>query len=126
MDSGRDYLLRIRWQNGFLTDLGSLAGTNNSGSAWISSNGIIAGLSENGQIDPSVSGLPEISAVMWRDGKITNLGMLPGGGYQSAALNNRAEAAQRPKLVLPESVRRLLLRQLGSRFHLPALQAPNR
>jgi uncharacterized membrane protein len=75
------------WQNGSLTDLGSLPGTNNSGSAWISSNGIVAGLSENGQIDPSVSGLPQLSAVMWRDGKITNLGTLPGGGYQGAAVS---------------------------------------
>src|SRR5258708_50464 len=31
------------WQNGSVTDLGSLPGTNNSGSAWISSNGIVAG-----------------------------------------------------------------------------------
>ncbi len=83
------------WQNGSFTDLGSLAGTNNSGAAWISSNGIVAGLSENGQIDPSISGLPEISAVMWRDGAITNLGTLPGGGYQSAAVsvNSHGEVA---------------------------------
>jgi probable HAF family extracellular repeat protein len=75
------------WENGSLTDLGSLPGTNNSGVAWVSSSGIVAGLSENGQIDPSISGLPEISAVMWRNGKITNLGTLPGGGYQSAAVS---------------------------------------
>jgi hypothetical protein len=83
------------WQNGSLTDLGSLPGTNNSGSAWISSNDLVAGLSENGQIDPSVPGLPEISPVMWRDGKITNLGTLPGGGYQGAAVsvNSRGEVA---------------------------------
>ena len=83
------------WENGALTDLGSLSGTNNSGAAWISSNGIVAGLSENGQIDPSIAGLPEVSAVMWRDGKITNLGTLPGGGYQGAAVsvNSRGEVA---------------------------------
>jgi len=83
------------WQNGSLTDLGSLPGTNNSASTWISSNGIIAGISENGQIDPSVPDLPEINAVVWRGGKITNLGALPGGGYQSAAVsvNNHGEVA---------------------------------
>jgi probable HAF family extracellular repeat protein len=83
------------WENGSLTDLGSLPGTNNSGAAWISANGIVAGLSENGQIDPSIAGLPEISAVMWRNGKITNLGTLPGGGYQGAAVsvNSRGEVA---------------------------------
>jgi probable HAF family extracellular repeat protein len=75
------------WENGSLTDLGSLPGTNNSGAAWISSNGITAGLAENGQIDPSMAGLPQLSAVMWRDGKITNLGTLPGGGYQGAAVS---------------------------------------
>lgn len=93
------------WQNGSLTDLGSLAGTNNSGSAWISSNGIVAGLSENGQIDPSIAGLPEISAVMWRDGAITNLGTLPGGGYQSAAVsvNSRGEVAGIASNLVPDS-----------------------
>lgn len=75
------------WENGAMTDLGSLPGTNNSGAAWISSNGITAGLSENGEIDPSIAGLPQLSAVMWRDGKITSLGTLPGGGYQSAAIS---------------------------------------
>lgn len=92
------------WQNGSLTDLGSLPGTNNSGSAWISSNGIIAGLSENGQIDPSVPDLPELSAVLWRDGKITNLGTLPGGGYQSAAVsvNNRGEVVGAATNLVPD------------------------
>jgi probable HAF family extracellular repeat protein len=93
------------WQDGTLTDLGSLPGPNNSVSAWISANGIIAGLSENGQIDPSVTDLPEFSAVMWRDGKIINLGSLPGGGYQSAAVsvNNRAEVVGVATNLVPDS-----------------------
>lgn len=93
------------WENGSLTDLGSLHGTNNSGAAWISSNGIVAGLSENGQIDPSIDGLPEISAVVWRDGSITNLGTLLGGGYQSAAVsvNSRGEAAGVASNLVPDS-----------------------
>ena len=93
------------WQNGSLTDLGSLPGTNNSGSAWISANGLIAGLSENGQIDPSVPDLPEISAVMWRDGKITDLGTLPGGGYQSAAVsvNSRGQVAGVATNLVPDA-----------------------
>jgi probable HAF family extracellular repeat protein len=95
----------FRWQNGTLTNLGSLPGTNNSGSAWISANGLIAGISENGQIDPSVKDLPEISAVMWRDGQIINLGSLPGGGYQSAAVsvNNRGEVVGVATNLVPDS-----------------------
>jgi probable HAF family extracellular repeat protein len=93
------------WQNGSLTDLGSLPGTNNSGAAWISANGIVAGISENGQIDPSIAGLPEISAVVWRKGAITNLGTLPGGGYQGAAVsvNSRGEVAGVASNLVPDS-----------------------
>ncbi len=58
------------WENGSLTELGSLLDNVNSGSAWISSNGLVAGISENGQIDPSIPGLPQISPVIWHDGKI--------------------------------------------------------
>jgi len=93
------------WANGSLTDLGSLPGTNNSAAAWISSNGISAGISENGQIDPSIPGLPEISAVMWQDGQITNLGTLPGGGYQSAAVsvNDRGQVAGVASNLVPDA-----------------------
>jgi probable HAF family extracellular repeat protein len=93
------------WRNGSLTQLGSLLDNVNSGSAWISSNDTVAGLSENGQIDPSVPDLPELSAVMWRDGKITNLGTLPGGGYQSAAVsvNNRGEAVGVATNLVPDA-----------------------
>jgi len=93
------------WQDGALTELGSLLDNVNSGSAWISSNGIVAGLSENGQIDPSIPDLPEISPVMWRDGKITNLGTLPGGGYQGAAVsvNNRGEVAGIANNLVPDA-----------------------
>jgi probable HAF family extracellular repeat protein len=93
------------WENGSLTELGSLLDNVNSGSAWISSNGVVAGLSENGQIDPSIPDLPEISPVMWRDGKITNLGTLPGGGYQGAAVsvNNRGEVAGIASNLVPDA-----------------------
>jgi probable HAF family extracellular repeat protein len=92
------------WENGSLTELGSLLDNVNSGSAWISSSGIVAGLSENGQIDPSIPGLPEISPVMWRGGKITNLGTLPGGGYQGAAVsvNSRGEVAGIASNLVPD------------------------
>jgi len=96
------------WQNGSLTELGSLLDNVNSGSAWISSNGLVAGLSENGQIDPSIPGLPQISPVIWRGGKITNLGTLPGGGYQGAAVsvNNRGQVAGVASNLVPAERRR--------------------
>lgn len=84
----------VVWLNGSMTDLGALPGTNNSIGDWISDNGIVAGYSENGSIDPSVPDLPEISAVIWRNDQIVDLGTLPGGGYQSATIsvNNRGQA----------------------------------
>jgi len=43
----------------------------------------VAGISENGEIDPLL-GFPEAIAVLWKDGKIINLGTLD-GGYESVA-----------------------------------------
>src|SRR5207245_5042642 len=51
----------------------------------MSTNGLIAGWSQNGEIDPLNPDLPsEIRAVLWKHGKITDLGTLE-GGYESAA-----------------------------------------
>jgi probable HAF family extracellular repeat protein len=67
-------------------DLGSLqaAVPTSSQANWIARNGLIAGLSQNGEIDPLVPGLPELRAVLWQKGLITDLGTLD-GGYQSIA-----------------------------------------
>lgn len=71
--------------NGGLTDLGALPGTgNSSGALGVSANGLIAGLSENGEIDPLYAGLPELRAILWQRGAMTDLGTLE-GGYQSEA-----------------------------------------
>jgi probable HAF family extracellular repeat protein len=77
----------FQWQKGVLTDLGALPGGNNSFTTWISPNGLIAGFSENGVIDPYF-GLPQVNAVLWKNGKIINL-----GGYfsQAFAVNNRGQ-----------------------------------
>jgi probable HAF family extracellular repeat protein len=77
----------FQWQKGVLTDLGALPGGNNSFTTWISANGLIAGFSENGVIDPQF-GLPQVNAVLWKDGEIIDL-----GGYfsQAFAVNNRGQ-----------------------------------
>jgi probable HAF family extracellular repeat protein len=82
------------WHAGQLTDLGVLPGGASSASSWISPNGLVAGGSENGQIDPLVTELPEVRAVLWREGAITDLGTLE-GGYESVAnaVNNQGVVA---------------------------------
>ncbi len=70
---------------GHLTDLGALPGGGSSVPMWISSGGLVAGISENGQLDPLYAGLPQIRAVLWQQGAIIDLGTLPEGGYQSEA-----------------------------------------
>jgi len=63
----------FRWHGGVLTDMGSLAGTNSSFANSVSESGLMTGFSENSAIDPLL-GVPEIDGVLWKDGKIINLG----------------------------------------------------
>jgi len=81
------------WHDGVLTDLGALPGVNTSVANWISANGLIAGISENGLIDPLL-GVPEVRAVFWKDGEVIDLGTLE-GGFESAAsaVNSRGQVA---------------------------------
>ena len=75
----------FQWHAGVRTDLGALVDGVSSQSTWISSNGLIAGTSQNGETDPLFPGFPENHAVLWRNGHITDLGTLPEGGYESGA-----------------------------------------
>ena len=81
------------WHEGALTDLGALPGVNSSVANWISANGLIVGISENGLIDPLL-GVPEVKAVLWKDGEVIDLGTLE-GGFESAAsaVNSRGQVA---------------------------------
>ena len=78
----------FRWQNGVLTDLGALPGGSNSFPFGINETGWVIGASENGVIDP-ILGIPEIVAVLWRNGQIKNLGTLGGNESLATDLNDR-------------------------------------
>ena len=73
------------WQGGFMTDLGVLPHGWSSAPVAISANGLIAGFAVNGEIDPLIPGFPEQRGVLWRNGRIRDLGMLPEGGYEAEA-----------------------------------------
>jgi uncharacterized membrane protein len=78
----------FQWQKGVQTDLGTLPGGANSLAMWISPNALIAGVSQNGSIDP-LSGVPELRAVFWKKDQITDLGTLGGNVSMASAVNNR-------------------------------------
>jgi uncharacterized membrane protein len=80
-----------QWQNGVKTDLGALPGGASSAAFWINSNGLITGNSENGELDPVIPGLPELRAVIWKNGKIRDLGTLGGSSSFSQAVNDRGQ-----------------------------------
>lgn len=98
-----DVMYAFRWQDGVQTNLGVLPQNPSAGaqtpcldcawSSWafaISDSGLIAGESETNAIDQLV-GAPASLAVLWKDGKIINLGTLGGNESVAAAVNNQGE-----------------------------------
>jgi len=77
----------IQWQNGVLTDLGVLPSGDDSYAFSSNSRGEVVGMSENGSIDP-LTGFPEVEAVLWRNGKVINLGTLGGSGGWAGTVND--------------------------------------
>jgi probable HAF family extracellular repeat protein len=77
-------------KGGALVDLGGLPGGTDSNASFITENGLVSGNALNGSIDPLTS-VPAENAVLWKDGKIINLGTL--GGYESGAgqVNSRGQ-----------------------------------
>jgi probable HAF family extracellular repeat protein len=81
------------WKDGRLSDLGALPGNNSSAVFQINKRGVGAGLSETGALDP-LTGYPAESAVLFNDGRVTDLGTLPGGHEnQAIAINDRGQVA---------------------------------
>jgi probable HAF family extracellular repeat protein len=77
-------------RDGTLVDLGGLQAGLDSNASFITDNGLVSGQALNGSIDP-IGGWPASSGVLWKDGKIINLGTL--GGYESQAgrVNSRGQ-----------------------------------
>jgi len=76
----------FQWNEDGLTNLGTLPGGFNSFANAINATGAIVGTSENGQIDPLL-GVAESHPVLWKNGKIFDLGTLD-GGYEGLALTS--------------------------------------
>jgi probable HAF family extracellular repeat protein len=92
----------FEWRDGKLSDLGTLAPGWSSAALWNSNSGLTVGISQNGMIDP-LFGFPEFRAVLWEDGKITDLGTLE-GGYESLAnaVNNRGQVVGLATNTIPD------------------------
>jgi len=91
----------LQWQQGVLTNLGTLPGGQGSGTFWISGNGHIAGISQNGEIDP-LTGSGVVHGVLWHGGQIVDLGTE--GGYESFAfaVNNRGQVVGAAENTIPD------------------------
>jgi probable HAF family extracellular repeat protein len=95
----------FQWRAGVRTDLGALTDGMSSQANWISASGLIAGVAQNGEIDPLLpGGVPELRAVLWRNGGITDLGALPSGGYESfaTAVNSRGQVVGEALNTVPD------------------------
>jgi probable HAF family extracellular repeat protein len=80
----------FQWQDGIATDLGALPGTNNSGVSGMNSRGTVVGVSENGLVDPVIN-FPDLEPVVWKDGRIIDLGTFGGNFGQANAINDRGQ-----------------------------------
>ena len=82
----------FRWQDGVLTDLGALPGANNSGVGGMNAHGTVAGVSENGLVDPVIN-FPDLEPVVWKNGQLIDLGTFGGNFGQANAINDRGQVA---------------------------------
>jgi len=94
----------FQWRNGGKTDLGVLPGGIGSQVNWISANGLMAGISDNGQPDPLNPALPQVHAVLWEHGQMADLGTFAGGYDTWAnAVNSRGEIAAQAYNTIPDA-----------------------
>jgi probable HAF family extracellular repeat protein len=91
----------FEFKDGRVTDMGALPGTNSSCESFVTDRGLIVGSSENGLIDP-LTGLPEIEAVAWQNGQVTNLGTFGGNGSFAIGANNRGQVVGAAANTVPD------------------------
>jgi len=103
----------FKWENGAVTDLGALPGDDNCSVATsINANGEIVGSSEIDIIDP-LTGQKEFRAVLWKDGKIRNLGTFGGRYSLPGSINNRGQVVGEATNAIPDPFS-LLYQLVGS------------
>ena len=74
-----------------MIDLGTLPGGANSETNWITPNGLISGNSQNGLLDPITGGWV-MHGVLWKHGKMIDLGTLEGGSLSvTSGVNSSGE-----------------------------------
>ena len=91
----------FRWEDGLLTDLGPLPGGANTFAIAINSRGAVAGIPEKGVIDPIV-GAPAFVAMVWKNGRIIDLGTLGGSFSLPNDINSRGQAAGGAENTIPD------------------------
>ena len=79
----------FRWRDGVLTDLGSLVDGASSTPNCINASGVVVGISENGALDPQSPFPPELRAVVWKHGRIIDLGTFGGTFSYGSTINDR-------------------------------------
>jgi probable HAF family extracellular repeat protein len=91
--SDRYLVHAFEWRGGRLRDLGALPGNNSSAVFEVNRSGAGVGMSETAITDPH-TGWPADHAVMFKDGKVIDLGTLR-GGYESQAndINDRGQVS---------------------------------
>ena len=93
----------FEWQDGTLTDLGTLPGGSLSGAFAINSPGAVGGASANGLTDPDTGTEAFVAAIWRRNGEVVDLGTLGGSFSLAFALNDREEAVGAATNTTPDS-----------------------